>query len=649
MKLHSLNDIFERRLFRIPDYQRGYAWQQHQLEDFWEDIEQLSPNKIHYVGVITIEPVEKTIWSRWDEDCWLIDDVGYRPFYIVDGQQRITTAMIILQAIIEVVDADRKLNYQSITDIREQFILKDADDGQRKSFLFGYEKDNPSDEFMKATIFGFHYHNNQHKHTLYTQNLEGAKSFFKSKLSEMCHDDISIIFKKLTQKLKFNLYEIDDEIDVFVTFETMNNRGKPLTSLELLKNRLIYLSTLFEDHTGNKILREKINESWKTMYEYLGKNPEKPLNDDLFLRNHWTMYFEKYSRRKGDDYIKYLLDEHYTARNVTHPTSEDDRVTVEDIDEYVTNLQRSIRHWFYIHNPYFPGSDISDDQNKMLLDRMERLGFRSFEPLLLASYTAQLPIEDINRLLEATERYNFTLFSLSKRRANTGDTEFFKLSHDLLFKQVTIQGIITSINALIEQYYDPEAFLNHIKDRYKIGKDGFYDWDGLRYFLFEYESHLKNRAKQNTNKIEWSALSKYKKDHVTIEHIFPQSPTDDYWQERYNNFDRKQISYLAHSLGNLVPLSRAKNSSLQNDSFPLKKNNADGVGYYNGSASENEIAQEDDWAAENILQRGLDLLEFMESRWDIDLGDDEFKKELLHLGFVEVEFKSKSIELLANE
>ncbi|TOP04225.1 hypothetical protein CGH23_23870, partial [Vibrio parahaemolyticus] len=78
----------------------------------------------------------------------------------------------------------------------------------------------------------------------------------------------------------------------------MNNRGKPLTSLELLKNRLIYLSTLFHDHAGHDVLRRKINNAWKTMYEYLGKNPEAPLNDNLFLRNHWTMYF-KYTRQKG--------------------------------------------------------------------------------------------------------------------------------------------------------------------------------------------------------------------------------------------------------------------------------------------------------------------------------------------------------------
>ena len=47
----------------------------------------------------------------------------------------------------------------------------------------------------------------------------------------------------------------------------MNNRGKALTSLELLKNRLIYLSTLFKEHEGHALLRAKINDAWKTIYE----------------------------------------------------------------------------------------------------------------------------------------------------------------------------------------------------------------------------------------------------------------------------------------------------------------------------------------------------------------------------------------------
>ena len=68
MKLHSLNDIFERRILRIPDYQRGYAWLEHQLVDFWEDIFHLDIERVHYTGVITLEPVKKALWRPWDTE-----------------------------------------------------------------------------------------------------------------------------------------------------------------------------------------------------------------------------------------------------------------------------------------------------------------------------------------------------------------------------------------------------------------------------------------------------------------------------------------------------------------------------------------------------------------------------------------------------
>ncbi|MFW1170028.1 DUF262 domain-containing protein, partial [Vibrio parahaemolyticus] len=79
MKLQNLNEIFKGRLLRIPDYQRGYAWLEHQLEDFWEDLLQLDPERVHYTGVITLESVNKQQWSLWENDLWVIDGVGYNP------------------------------------------------------------------------------------------------------------------------------------------------------------------------------------------------------------------------------------------------------------------------------------------------------------------------------------------------------------------------------------------------------------------------------------------------------------------------------------------------------------------------------------------------------------------------------------------
>jgi uncharacterized protein with ParB-like and HNH nuclease domain len=635
LELQSLNSIFKERIFRIPDYQRGYAWLPNQIEDFWEDLMQLEPNRIHYTGVITLEPVPVSVWSKWENDQWLIEDLDYQPFYVVDGQQRLTTALVLLQAIIESVPDGELLASQSKENVLKKFILFEADDGLRESYIFGYEKDNPSDEYLKTKIFSMYSHSDLNQETLYTRNLMIAKGYFKDKLNDLDASEISKIYKALTQKFKFNLYEISDEIDVFVTFETMNNRGKSLTSLELLKNRLIYLSTLFRGNSGREKLRSNINDAWKTMYEYLGKNPEMPLDDNLFLRNHWTMYF-KYSRKMGDDYIKFLLDEKFNARNITNPKSEDSSLKIDEISDYIKSLQQSIVYWFYIHNPYHPQSIHLTNSQKLCLDRLERLSFRSFKPLILSAFVSGQDAVHIVELLCAAERFNFTLFNLSQRRANTGDTEFFTMARDLLTGVRTIQSATGTINSWIDRYYDPNKFLSYIEEKYELDRSGFYHWDGIRYFLYEYEQGLKEKGKQSSSKLSWDGLKSTKKDHVTIEHIYPQQPDDKYWQDRFGYLSDENKRYLTHSLGNLLPLSRAKNSSLQNASFPLKVNNGNGVGYYNGSVSENEVAQYEEWGPVEVLKRGLELLRFMEQRWNIVLGEMDFKIDLLQLGAVQV-------------
>ena len=103
-ELQSLDDIFNKKLFRIPDYQRGYAWGKKQFVEFWEDLINLHSKRSHYTGVLSVQSVPEVIWSNWNEEKWLIDLRRYKPFYIVDGQQRLTTISIFIQCLVEVLE-----------------------------------------------------------------------------------------------------------------------------------------------------------------------------------------------------------------------------------------------------------------------------------------------------------------------------------------------------------------------------------------------------------------------------------------------------------------------------------------------------------------------------------------------------------------
>lgn len=85
----------------------------------------------------------------------------------------------------------------------------------------------------------------------------------------------------------------------------------------------------------------------------------------------------------------------------------------------------------------------------------------------------------------------------------------------------------------------------------------------------------------------------------------------------------------------MLALSKAKNSSLSNLPFPNKKGGRNGEsGYYNGGFSENEVSKIADWTPEEILNRGLKMLKFMESQWGIDFQNDTYRKEMLGLAFL---------------
>lgn len=690
----SLDSLFKEKIFRIPDYQRGYAWRQEQLKDFWEDLINLSGNRSHYTGVLTLKQIPVNDIKNCDKEFWLVDDHSYYVYHIVDGQQRLTTFIIFMQAFVDFIKALPENNEKpdanvfiteslSVLDSKSRYLFKTKPSGdQFRTYIFGYESDTSGNNYLRFRIFGEE-GGGFVEETFYTLNLSNAKTYFNEQLRELHEQEglegLQDVYKKLTRRFLFNEYVIKDEFDVFVAFETMNNRGKKLSDLELLKNRLIYLTTLYRneelDAASRKSLRETINDAWKEVYRQLGRNRVRPLNDNDFLRAHWIMFF-KYSRKTGQDYIRFLLNEQFTPKKVLKKVarevllespeetrseqgvddSEDENeysaedVTIKtiaqlqptEIRDFVNSLKGSAVHWFNSYYPDLaPGMSVVERQ---WLDRLNRIGIGYFRPLVMSVLKNVKSETERICIFKKIERFIFIIFRMNSVMASYGSSEFYIAARQLDDdkERITPEDIIIKLEKRLSYTLNEDKtfrisdFYNSLFKKFKTGS-GYYGWAGLRYFLYEYETSLLSQGLPK--KVEWSDLLKTEKDKISIEHIYPQTETDE-WAAFFVAVEKDQRHFYRASLGNLLLLSMSINASLQNSSFEDKKcvkydstGKKTRNGYSNGSHAEIEVCRNDSWGPDQIKARGIRLLKFMEDRWNFCFKNDEEREKLLFLSF----------------
>ncbi len=691
-----LDSLFKEKLFRIPDYQRGYAWGREQLDAFWEDLINLPDGRSHYTGVLTLKEIPSAEVHQHDKEFWLVDDHSYKLYHIVDGQQRLTTFTLFLQAFIELLrslpenegqadDAVYLTDTLSIAAVESKFLFEVKPAGEAfRTYKFGYTVDNPSYEYMRYRILG-EVGGGTVFETFYTLNLSNGKRYFKERLRAWHKEEglsgLQSMYRTLTKRFLFNEYIIKDEFDVFVAFETMNNRGKTLSDLELLKNRLIYLTTLYTDAeldpAERRDLRNSINDAWKEVYFQLGRNKSKPLNDDDFLRAHWMMYF-KFSRQTGRDYIRFLLEEQFTPQRVhrkivlpveleeaEEQTSngvleEDDENRLDEVEssepmvvaelrpneirDYVKSLKASSVHWFRTFHPEM-SDDLTQEETEWI-QRLNRLGMAYFRPLLMAILQKYCDPGQRVSIFREIERFVFVVFRLTQARSNYGSSEFSNAVRAINRGNMDLADLKQRLRNWMnftftdEDHFAPDDFYLLIQKRFESGQ-GYYGWPGLRYFLYEYELGLLSSSRQR--KVDWTDLLKTPKDKISIEHIYPQSDTAP-WKPAFKGIRKRDRECYRNSLGNLLLLSSAINSSLQNDAFVEKKKpkrNRDGSklrnGYADGSHSEIEVSHYEDWGPDEIRERGIRLLRFMEKRWNIRFADGRAREDLLFIGVVDGE------------
>lgn len=611
--LQSVQEIFQDKLFKIPDYQRGYAWEEKQWQDMIDDIEIMEDNQEHYTGTLVINLNEETK-EIYDDDGNI-----FKLYDVVDGQQRLTTISILLnQLAIEFSKFDVKQKQLS-KGIKKKYIATTMNDDKLPKLTLNKD----TNEFYKKNIINEGNSIISAK-ILSEKRLQEAKeyfeSYFKEKAEEMkkYNEDaeknyilwLEKIYSKITIRMKLTVYLVPQATDVGVIFEVMNNRGKVLTEMEKVKNYLLYIASKLTC-SGGRELGEDINKTWTYIFESLMTADAGVWDENQLLRFNWIMSIDYNSKNwNGSDSVK-------NRYNLKKYKGNHDELR-NDVRKYVSLLKECCGAYCDIINPSRESAFANYTSDKDVIKKIKGMSYKflrvdavaSFVPILISTRIIYSDNPNIYlEVLDICEKFAFRIYRLEEKRSNAGQSSLFKYGYMLFNEEITVEEVIDNIKELTLYYVSEEEFIDSID---RLG-DNWYSWYGLKYVLYEYEIF---KADKNPVLMDWVYLKKKDKND-SIEHILPQTPNKEYWTNRWT---KEQIENATHDIGNLV--MTFDNSVYSNKGFHEKKGSPDKKGCYANSSlfTERELTKFNEWTYEAFLERRKEITNWMKERWKIEVN-----------------------------
>jgi hypothetical protein len=609
----TVEQLFSERLFLIPAYQRGYAWETAHRFEFIQDIELLAEGKEHYTGTVVLHG---RVVDRVNDD----EGRSYRVYDVVDGQQRLTSTVLLLDALQrEFAAIEGKAKFAD--GIRKAYVAANGFDGQP---LFRLRLNPDCREFWEDVVLApkpsptapsIQSHERlsagqrEFRDYLARQRVAQGENWASWALG---------MYRKVTQQLRFSLYEVGNATEVGVIFEVMNNRGKPLSELEKVKNYLLYLAAKL-DVPGHD-LGERVNRAWADIFENLmAAGLTSPHDENQVLRTHWIVVYD-HDRRNWDG------SRSVKARFPFAKYAQDHKRLLEDLLAYTRSLRDVALAYSDAARPSRPeafksfGAAASDIQH--ISDKLLRMNILApFLPILVAVRLrfAADPAK-YRVVVDFCERFAFRVYKLVQKRSNAGQSMLFLVAHQIYHGGTSYESALVRLYGLLLHHCSDDK----LREEMEYVAD-WYGWRSIRYFLYEYEEHL---AGKNAVKVSWAEIERRDLD-KTIEHILPQTPSDPYWKER---FDAAQRRKWTDDIGNLVLTSH--NSTYWCHAFPVKrgKPGQEKPCYVTSNLfQERALGEFSNWTPVNLEKRRKAIVAWALTRWAVppefatidDEADDE--------------------------
>lgn len=570
-----IGDIIEqnKRQFIIPVYQRNYEWYEKHCEKLFDDIvNAANKDKRHFVGSI--------VYANMSED-------RIRSYAIIDGQQRITTIFILLQALYS--KADNELVKQKI-----------------HRWLFNYDEYTPvlPDSVSKLKLKPIRSDNEQLTKLINnelddidkTSNIYINYELFNKLIDKALSDGVSIdnILHGI-ELLECALIILEGEDDPQEVFESINSTGLELYLSDLIRNFSLMTDINQQDLFDNY---------WIKIEELVGRDK---MND----------YFIDYLNFKCEGFIK-EKDAYDSFKNLFYKGKYNHESMLSELKKYAKYY-----NYFYGNN-----SDLSVLSNKYLRGLIELKQTTSYPFLfkVFDDYTdgifEQCELEKILKFI-----VNYSVRRIVCEVGSNSLRGLYKTLYNRIFDKKENK----------EHYYDSiVSFLMQLTTKDAIPSD-----ENFRKSLKEKDLYHKNKAcKYVLDSIENSNNKEYVVgERITIEHIMPQNDnlSDDWKKMLGDNWEEIHTKYL-HTLGNLT--LTGFNSELSDNNFADKKKK---LTDYSSKMVElyKDVIDKEEWNENTIVNRTERLANQVIDIFAIELPTNKIE-------FKDKEFKEYTCENNAN-
>jgi uncharacterized protein with ParB-like and HNH nuclease domain len=491
----------------VPRFQRDYAWDREQWEDLWSDIETIKDEQYHYMGYIVLQRK-----SQHD-------------FEVIDGQQRLITLSLVVLAAMKNIQLlidkgdEAKENKERLGVLTDRYIGSKNPISLKVDSKLSLNRNNGSNfKVICSTLEA----PNKRGQTNTNKLLNKCFKFFEAKKMGNTGQEIAKFIEQVSSGMIFTKIVVQDDLNAYKVFETLNARGVQLSTPDLLKNYIFSVVTK-DNNVSDEDLNE-LDESWSEIVSQLGES-----NFTDFIRYHHNFQATLVTKKDLFSSVRKLVS------------------TPEKAYEYLRSLSQYAPVYASLLNPYdewWANQDVVYREVKKYLEGFELFNIKQPFTILMAAFY-QFSAEEfvtLSRYLYVLAiRYNV----ICHFSPNEQESAFNQLAIKIHSKEFARASHVKNSEPFRKLYPSDESFFNAFEFHKMPSKRSA---KKIRFLLAEIETCLGHETDSTK---------------TTLEHVCPYNPDQD-----WDNYFGDGVNDIQDRLGNVVLLEK---DELRRASFEDKK------------------------------------------------------------------------------